>query len=84
MERNSQYKYLSKREKTSIDLVDVETMLSLLEHGDVILFGRVLGVIASIAQHQEPLNPDQQRVLKLPKDLFDVANRYINDHPETK
>lgn len=84
MEKNSQYRYLSKAEKNSIDLIDVDMMLSLLEHGDVILFGRVLGVLASIAQHNEVLNADQKRVLNLPKDLLDITNRLIHKEYETK
>jgi hypothetical protein len=77
MERKSQYHYLSKNEKNSVDCIDTEQMLRLLEHGEYALFARVLGVLGSMCQHNEHLNDDQKRCLMLPHGLLEASNKLL-------
>ena len=71
--RKPRYQFLSKNEKNAIDWINEKLLLELLESGDVDTFNTIVGTIQDLKDVTGRVSPDQERCLRLPLLMFEVA-----------
>ena len=71
--RKPSYQFLSRKQREAIDWATERLLLDLLESGDVGTFNTIIGVIQDLKDVAGRVSAEQERCLRLPLVLFEVA-----------